>query len=336
MFNDMTITISQSDYCELFTETESNSLPVNYFDIADAYPSQLGQGYSRLIQLRPGLEINIEQYQLHDRLIMTQCDRLHPLEMCFFLSGQNYNGDDFIGAGQTIFCGSGLAPAEEWQQFQEQPITSISIHIEPKIVIDFWGEDNPELKIYWQKLFRTPEQPYFVHSGAITPQMQIALQQILNCPYIGAIARIYLESKVWELMALQLAQITEEQEKPSNYTLKKVERDRLLPAYADRLYLAQTILRDRLDHPPSLKELAQEIGLNECTLKRGFRQLFDTTVFGYLYQQRMEYARQLLEQRELNVSQVAKKVGYASQSRFATAFRQKFGVNPKAFMGRSH
>ena len=324
----MTITISYSDYCDLFTETEriSHSLPVNYFDITDAYPSQLGRGYSRLIQLRHGLEINIEQYQLHDRVIMTQSDRLHSLEMSFLLGGQNYEGDNSIGAGQTIFCGSGLATAEEWQQFHEQPITSINIHIEPQIVIDIWGKDNPELNIHWQKLFRTPEQPYFVHSGAITPQMQTALQQILNCPYIGAIARMYLESKVWELMALQLAQITENRAKPINYTLKKEERD--------RLYLAQTILRDRLNNAPSLKELAQEIGLNECALKRGFRQLFDTTVFGYLYQQRMEYARQLLQQRELNVSQVAKKVGYASQSRFATAFRKKFGVNPKAFMGR--
>lgn len=170
---------------------------------------------------------------------MTQGDRLHCLEMSFLLSGQNYEGDDFIGAGQTIFCGSGLATAEKWQQFDEQPITSISIHIEPQIVIDFWGEDNPELNIHWQKLFKTPEQPYFVHSGTITPQMQMALHQILSCPYIGAIARMYLESKVWELMALQLAQITEDREKSSNYTLKKEERD--------RLYLAQTILRDRLD-----------------------------------------------------------------------------------------
>jgi AraC-like DNA-binding protein len=127
-------------------------------------------------------------------------------------------------------------------------------------------------------------------------------------------------------MALQLARITEDRAESSKYFLKSEDRD--------RLYLAQTILRDRLHNPPCLKELAQEIGLNECTLKRGFRQLFNTTVFGYLYQQRMEYARQLLQERELNVSQVAKKVGYASQSRFATAFRKKFGVNPKVFMGQ--
>lgn len=323
----MTITISQADYCDLFTEIKANSSQINRFDLTYAYPSQLGQGYSRLIQLRPGLEINIEQYQLHDRAIIQQGDRFHPLEMCFQMSGQNCDRDSFMGAGHTIFCGSGLAVAQEWEQFHQQPITSVSMHIEPELVMDFWGEDERDLNVDWDKLLRTEEQPYFVVSSSITPKMQIALQQILNCPYQGAIAQMYLESKVWELMALQLAQIIEDKERQSKHFLKKSDRD--------RLDLAQNILRDRFDNPPSLSNLAQEIGLNECALKRGFRQLFGTTVFGYLYQQRMEYAKQLLQQRELNVSQVAKKVGYSSQSRFATAFRKKFGVNPKVFMGRS-
>jgi AraC-like DNA-binding protein len=323
----MTITISQADYCDLFTEIKANSSQIDPFDLTYAYPSQLGQGYSRLIQLRPGLEINIEQYQLHDRAIIQQGDRFHPLEMCFQMSGQNCDRDSCLDAGQTIFCGSGLAVAQEWEQFHQQPITSISMHIEPELVMDFWGEEDRELNVNWDKLLRTEEQPYFVVSGSITPKMQTALQQILNCPYQGAIARMYLEGKVWELIALQLSQMTENGEQQNQHFLKSADRE--------RLERARQILGDRFDNPPSLSNLAQEIGLNECALKRGFRQLFGTTVFGYLYQQRMEYAKQLLQQRELNVSQVAKKVGYSSQSRFATAFRKKFGVNPKVFMGQS-
>ncbi|MGF1588548.1 MAG: helix-turn-helix transcriptional regulator [Pleurocapsa sp.] len=323
----MTITISQSDYGDLFTEIKPNALQIDHFDLTYAYPSQLGQGYSRLIELRPGLEINIEQYQLHDRVIVQQGDRFHPLEMCFQISGQSCDQDGFIGGGETIFCGSGLAMTQKWEQFYQQSITSVNIHIEPELVMDFWGEDDRDLNVNWDKLFRTKEQPYFVVSSSITPKMQIALQQIFNCPYQGAIARMYLESKVWELMALQLAQITEDQARQSKHFLKCEDRD--------RLYLAQDILGDRLNNPPCLKDLAKQVGLNECTLKRGFRQVFGTTVFGYLYQQRMEYARQLLQQRELNVGQVAKKVGYASQSRFATAFRKKFGINPQVFARRS-
>ncbi|HEY9767138.1 MAG TPA: AraC family transcriptional regulator [Coleofasciculaceae cyanobacterium] len=285
------------------------------------------------VKLRPGLELSIEHYQLHDRWNIPKCDEALPplsdslnrFEMCFQISRQNCDRDGFMGAGQTTFCASGLAVSGEWEQLQQHPVMSVSMHIEPELVVDFWGEDDRDIDVNWNKLFQT-EQPCFVDSGSITPQMQVALQQILNCPYRGAIARMYLESKVWELMALQLAQMKDDN-RSNQYSLKSEDRD--------RLYLAQQILGDRLDHPPSLTDLAQEIGLNECSLKRGFRQLFGTTVFGYLYQQRMEYARQLLQQRELNVGQVAKKVGYASQSRFATAFRKKFGINPKVFARRS-
>ncbi|MEI1374667.1 MULTISPECIES: helix-turn-helix domain-containing protein [unclassified Nostoc] len=70
------------------------------------------------------------------------------------------------------------------------------------------------------------------------------------------------------------------------------------------------------------------MGINECTLKRGF---IGTTVFGYLHDYRMEQARQLLLSRQMKIEQVAQKVGYANRSRFASAFRKKYGVNPKAY-----
>ncbi len=209
----MTITISQSDYCDLFTEVKPNAPQIGRFDLTYAYPSQLGQGYSRLIQLRPGLEINIEHYQLHDRTILRQSDRFHPLEMCFQINGQSCDRDGFISAGQTIFCGSGLALAQEWSQFQQQSTTSISIHIEPELVMDFWGEDSKILMpIGTNYLGQKSNLTFLLFLSSITPKMQIALQQISHCPYQGAIARMYLESKVWELMALQLAQITEDQQ----------------------------------------------------------------------------------------------------------------------------
>jgi hypothetical protein len=44
-----------------------------------------------------------------------------------------------MGAGQTIFCGSGLAVAQEWEQFHQQPVTSVNMHIEPELVMNFCG-----------------------------------------------------------------------------------------------------------------------------------------------------------------------------------------------------
>jgi len=76
-------------------------------------------------------------------------------------------------------------------------------------------------------------------------------------------------------------------------------------------------------------ELARLAGLNDYKLKAGFRQVFGTTVFGYLRQQRLEQARQLLQAQEISVTEAAATVGYSSQGHFAAAFRKQFGINPK-------
>jgi AraC-like DNA-binding protein len=81
----------------------------------------------------------------------------------------------------------------------------------------------------------------------------------------------------------------------------------------------------------SLPELAKQVKLNELTLRRGFCQVFRTTVFDYLHDYRLEQARQLLEMGNLKAAEVAETVGFASCSYFASAFKQKFGLNPKAY-----
>ncbi|NJK75120.1 MAG: helix-turn-helix transcriptional regulator [Microcoleus sp. SU_5_6] len=86
-----------------------------------------------------------------------------------------------------------------------------------------------------------------------------------------------------------------------------------------------------IESPPSLLELAKKAGINDYKLKIGFREVFGTTVFGYLRNQRMEQARQLLLEQQMNVSEVAQTVGYASLSQFSTAFKHYFGITPKTY-----
>jgi AraC-like DNA-binding protein len=97
----------------------------------------------------------------------------------------------------------------------------------------------------------------------------------------------------------------------------------------DRIHFAREILLQRLADPPSLVELARLVGLNDYKLKAGFRQVFGTTVFGYLRQERLEKARQLLQAQDISVTAAAAAVGYSSQGHFAAAFRKQFGINPK-------
>ncbi|MFB6275238.1 MAG: helix-turn-helix transcriptional regulator, partial [Halothece sp.] len=91
------------------------------------------------------------------------------------------------------------------------------------------------------------------------------------------------------------------------------------------------ILEKALNQAPTLSQLARQVGLNERKLKEGFQQVFQTTPFEYLRDRRLEQAKHLLLDTNQSVQEVARAIGYRSRSQFANAFRQKFGVNPKAY-----
>ncbi len=105
----------------------------------------------------------------------------------------------------------------------------------------------------------------------------------------------------------------------------------LSSALTAHIHAAAAALKRELESPPTLAVLARSTRLSESTLKRGFHQVFGTTVFGYLRARRMERARSLLERGEVTVLEAATLVGYSNPSNFASAFRRQFGLNPKAF-----
>lgn len=91
---------------------------------------------------------------------------------------------------------------------------------------------------------------------------------------------------------------------------------------------ARRILRERLDAPPSLTELARMVGTNQPRLSKGFRLLFGTTVYGFLREERLRRAREMLLHTRLAVKAVALEVGYRNTSDLSRAFKERFGISP--------
>jgi AraC-like DNA-binding protein len=332
----MTIIISQQAFWDLFVEipevekrcdgvTPAVSERWDIFDTIWYFPKELGQGWCGEIELRDGLYLTICEHQLHDDLMIKLPERQHPLEYSFYLAGSHQDKHFDVSSGQNRLWGSGLAPKERFKSFKSEKIIEISVHIEPELFCFFMGKGKKQLPQELTHLVRNPHQEYYSRLGNTTPAMQVALQQMLNCPYQGMMKRMYLESKVLELMVLLVEEdVSARQGKNDTFSLK--------PDDVERIHYAKEILLRDLENPPSLMELSRQVGLNDCTLKRGFRLVFDTTVFGYLHHYRLEQARKLLVAGETSISKAARRVGFSSRSYFATAFRKKFGINPKEFM----
>ncbi|MGL5834847.1 MAG: helix-turn-helix transcriptional regulator [Waterburya sp.] len=168
------------------------------------------------------------------------------------------------------------------------------------------------------------EQNFRQPLGKMTSEMRSTLQQIINCPYHGALKQIYLEGNALKLIALQIAQWLE-----NDQTWRcgiKFRADEV-----ERLHYAKAVLEQNFAHPPSLLELARQIELNDYKLKRGFKELFGTTVFTYVKSLRFQQAKQLLKDKNMAIAQVAHAVGYESESHFSCMFKRLYKQTPKEY-----
>jgi AraC-like DNA-binding protein len=197
----------------------------------------------------------------------------------------------------------------------------LSLAIQPSLLRSYLGEDFKQLPADLRAISEGCLDRGWAHYGPLSEAMQLAIQQLLTCPYTGALKRLYLEGKAIELLAHKLAQLaTPELRTPA----LKLRTDDL-----DRIRYAREILGRDLESPPRLLDLAHAVGTNHATLNKGFREVFGATVFGCLRQMRLQEARRLLEDEGLNVTEAALTVGYSSIPSFSKAFTEFFGENPK-------
>ncbi|HRP56926.1 AraC family transcriptional regulator, partial [Agriterribacter sp.] len=141
-----------------------------------------------------------------------------------------------------------------------------------------------------------------------------------QCEHKGHYKRLFIKSKVIELLMLQLEQY--EQEPAPDMP------EELGEANIKKMHLAREIIASNLSRPCSIIDLAQQVGTNDCYLKKNFKQVFGTTIYGYLQKERMEKAKTLLLAGNKKIAEVARIAGYKHASHFTTAFKKYFGYPP--------
>lgn len=109
------------------------------------------------------------------------------------------------------------------------------------------------------------------------------------------------------------------------------EQEPGVPARNSTVQAAMDILLRDIGHPPSLPELAHQVGTNERRLTELFRADTNLPVFAWLREQRFLLACRLLVESELDIQQIADHVGYGSAGNFTTMFRERLGVTPRDY-----
>ncbi len=154
------------------------------------------------------------------------------------------------------------------------------------------------------------------------PSMKEIINQIINCPFDEASRKFYLDLKVRELLYEMLENAFRRKGKEYHFTAWETAK----------IHEARKILETYIaTKPPTVRFLARQVALNEYKLRTGFRQYFSAGLFEWLYEQKMQHAKQLLLTTDKPVKDICSLVGYPRITNFITAFRKRFGMTPGAF-----
>jgi len=97
--------------------------------------------------------------------------------------------------------------------------------------------------------------------------------------------------------------------------------------FQDLIYYINTHYMEKL----TLNELSKQYYFNSNYLCLLFKKHLNTSFSNYIFEIRMEKAKELLLDYRYSVSDVAQKVGYSEYSYFNRSFKKYFGITPSAF-----
>lgn len=196
----------------------------------------------------------------------------------------------------------------------------ISVLISIKKFHGFFSEQADHIPFLSQE---NSDKKYY-KDDKINPSMAVVLSQLFHFNLHQSIKKLYFKGKVYELLSLYFNRAEDTNTESCPFL---VDEDNVI-----KIRKAKDIVIANMAEPPGLQELADQVGINLKRLKMGFRQIYGDSVYSFLFDYKMDYARKLLDSGSYNVNEVGLKIGYSTASHFIAAFKKKFGTTPKKYL----
>lgn len=296
-------------------------------------PPSFGEGFISGIDFRDGLGMLMFNCTLkRDIVLKYKCDEFQPLRLIFCIQNDfkhlikadrlQYQLTNLLGSMVSGSCNNEqlfLIPAEKQVYFY-------SIEIDRKKYMQKIRYTVNSLPKELKDVFTDIQcsRP-FLYQGHYSLTIAQNIQNIKTNDYKGLVRRVYVESQTLEIMAMQIKQYIDDLE-PSHKqsVLRKKDMEMIIEA--------RNRLLSNLIQPPTIKELAVLIGVNENKLKKGFRLLYNTSINKLLQDERLSKAKLLIAEERYPIKEIAKMIGYKHSGHFTSKFKKKFGVSPKDYI----
>lgn len=153
------------------------------------------------------------------------------------------------------------------------------------------------------------------------------IEEFTTTDLTGLIRHVFLEGKAYEILTHFLKQYLEYIEEPEG---KKILRQ----STVEKIEQATSLIQKEMESVGSILSIAKRVGLNQNTLQEGFKKLYKKSVNQYIKEVRLDQAKALMENTELNITEITYRIGINSRSYFSKLFKEQFGISPKEYLNQ--
>lgn len=193
---------------------------------------------------------------------------------------------------------------------------------------DFLEKRTTNVSFLNDKLYEifvdTEHENRFSNYGTLNLKMADSIAKLHKVRGKGMLRILKIEAMVYEILTMHLQQ--------HNKLLSGVPLPTSL--VKSELKTIRKVAKEIIDEPAkdySLEYFSIKYGLTQAKLQDGFKFLYNRTVTEYIRHIRLESARDMLKNTDLNVSQIVYTIGFSSRSYFSKIFKEKYGITPNSF-----
>jgi AraC-like DNA-binding protein len=238
------------------------------------------------------------------------------LELRFCVSGNVYCRQKQVECDQCKFNASKTC-VERVESIDVLSFRFSTVHLSQFVKP---GKQNDSLT---NDVLRFSHASSFSKIFSLCSKTRMVLEALLNHSYTDSLENIYINAQTQMLLLYTLECMVGDKDVDTfqcKFLANEADREKIIKA--------REVLLQHIGEPITIKELSRKVAINECYLKKGFKELFGTTIFDFYQSQRMEHARYLLYEKGLSVTEVSIMLGYSSISHFSTAFKKHTGLKP--------
>ncbi|WP_299226245.1 AraC family transcriptional regulator [uncultured Psychroserpens sp.] len=315
----------------------TEQLGIDYSNDGDDYcidlTKKLGRGYLRGIQFSHGLSVIEVNLTLKDKTTFKfekqDVNFLHFLfntDTAIHHIVSETKKNDTISKLQYCMFSNDTSNTNDIVISKNKPTDFFIILIDRKAFEEKLLSITNDLSNELEQIFKDVNGVNFIYNkNYFSLEIAQYIEEFRHCELESFMKPMFLEGKTYEILTYQLQHFNDDNGE------KKVL---LRKSTIDKIENAIDIIKDELDVRISVHTLAKRVGLNQNTLQNGFKNLFQTSVNEYIKNYRIERAKTLIENSDLNITEITYKIGINSRSYFSKLFKERFGISPSEYINQ--